>query len=119
MVNSAAVISPSVSLPVQVKVTVYGTVPVAGSTVRSVHSGFVLLAGVVGVGVAVGPGVPVGVGVGVAVGPGVPVGVGVGDDPTVGVGVGVESTPRVNTILQSPFFRSTRMTGVFPLTLQR
>ena len=95
MVNSAAVISPSVSLPVQVKVTVYGTVPVAGSTVRSVHSGFVLLADVVGVGVGDGP--PAGVGVG----DGPPAGVGVGDVPPVGVGVVVVSTPRVNMSLHA------------------
>ena len=120
MVNSAAVISPSSSLPVQVSVTVYGTVPVAGSTVRFTQTGFVLLAGVVGVGVDVGPGVPVGVTVGVGVGVGVtgqyhpPGGRGAGTPilahsgnsspfkhgglgAQVGVGVLV---PRVNTILQ-------------------
>ena len=109
MVNSAAVISPSSSRPTQVKVTVYGGVPLEGSTVRSTQIGFSFPATGVGVGVGVssggvgvgvGPGVSVGVGVGV--GPGVPVGVGVGVGPgvPVGVGVGVGFVPIVNTSLQ-------------------
>ena len=87
-VNSTAVISPSVSLPVQVRVTVYGGVPVEGFKAKSVHSGVVFPCGVgVDVGVFVGAligvfvGVLVGVLVGVFVGvpvPGTPVFVGVG-----------------------------------------
>ena len=83
IVNSAAVISPSSSRPVQVNVTVYGGVPDVGLTVSSVHTGFVFPN--TGVGVTVGDGAAVGVGVSVGVGGGVCVGVFV----VVPVGVGV------------------------------
>lgn len=38
-VNSAAVISPPTIVPVQVRVVVYGIVPVDGESVSSTHSG--------------------------------------------------------------------------------
>jgi len=102
MVNSAAVISPSSSLPTQVRETVYGTVPVAGSTVRSTQMGLELPATGVGVGVGVGSSGGVGVGVGVPVeSGGVGVGVGVPVEPGgVGVGVGVLSGLMEKTSLQ-------------------
>ena len=70
-VNSTAVMSPSISLPVHLSVTVNGAVPLVGFKARSVHTGAVLL---VSVGVLVG----VAVGVLVGVPDGVPVLVGVG-----------------------------------------
>lgn len=93
MVNSAAVMSPSGSLPVQVNVTVYGGVPLAGSTTRSTHTGLVFPGFGVGVGVDVG--------VGDGVGPSVGVGVGVGLAPVVGVDVGVLGTEMEKESLQA------------------
>ena len=82
--NDAAVISPSRSIPEQVRVIAKGALPELGLTVSPVHSG-VSLDRWVGEGVGVGVAVGCGVGVGVAVGTGVVVTVGV----TVGVIVAI------------------------------